>query len=78
MGTLVIEDVDERLLDDLTCLAVLNQLSVGQQARALLRRSIPMLERSRRAEMAERIASMTPKNAPPSDTVLMLREDRDR
>ncbi len=78
MGTLVIEDVDKGLLDGLVRLAERNSITVEQQAKRLLEQAMVRRDRSELAERAEAIAAMTPKGVAQTDSVLLLRENRNR
>ena len=78
MGRLVIEEVDETLIDGLVRLAATNSLSVEEQAKTLLERSLARHDRSDLIRRAEAIAALTPKGVPQTDSVQFLRQDRDR
>ena len=78
MTKLVIDDVDDLLMSDLSRLAVLNQVSVETLAKQMLRQSIPAHNRSMLADQADAIAAMTPKGVQQIDSVELLREDRQR
>lgn len=78
MTTLLIENLDEGFLDDLVRLAGRNNITVEQQAKRLLEQAMLRADRSVLLERAEAIAAMTPKDVSQTDSVLLLREDRNR
>ena len=78
MGTLVIEGLDKRLLDDLARLAERNSITVELQVKRLLEQAMVRRDRSDLVARAEDIAAMTPKGVAQTDSILLLREDRDR
>ena len=78
MTKLVIDDIDDVLLSDLASLAASNQVPIEIQAKQLLRQALPVRDRKRLAELADAIASMTPKGVQQIDSVELLREDRQR
>ena len=78
MGKLVIEDIDDAVLDGLLRRAQRNSVSVEQEAKGVLQRSVQGPTRRELVERAEAIAAMTPREIPQTDTVQLLREDRSR
>ena len=79
MTQIVLEHLDGATLAALSELAKLNRLSIEEQAEKILAEAVDMLaRRRRRAESVDRIAAMTPKGVPQTDSVVLLREDRDR
>ena len=79
MTQIVLEHLDASTLAGLSELAKLNRLSVEEQAERILAEAVDMrARRRRRVESAARIAAMTPKGVPQTDSVVLLREDRDR
>ena len=79
MTQIVLDHIDEATLASLSELAKLNHVSIQEQAARILAEALDMGERRRRrVESAARIAAMTPKNVVQTDSVILLREDRDR
>ena len=78
MGTLVIEGVDEALMSDLASLAAENHMQVESQARQILRSAVPVRDRHALAARLDAIANMTPTGVDQSDSLELLREDRQR
>ena len=79
MTQIILEHIDDATLARLSELARLNRLSVQEQAERILAEALDTRERRRRrVESAARIAAMTPKDVAQTDSVLLLREDRDR
>ena len=79
MTQIVLDHIDEVTLARLSELARLNRVSVQEQAERILTEALDMRERRRRrVESAARIAAMTPKDVAQTDSVILLREDRDR
>ena len=78
MSTLVIENIDEVLLDDLFRQAAHHHISVEQLAKRLLRQAISVADGEKRVDIADAIAAKTPKGVVRTDGVVILREDRDR
>ncbi len=79
MTQIVLEHLDEATFASLLELAKLNRLSLEEQAERILSEAVDMrVRRRRRVESADRIAAMTPKGVPQTDSVVLLREDRDR
>lgn len=79
MGAITIHNLDETLVDRITKLAEANRHSLEQEAAALIEAGLR--EQARLEALVERvrqIAAMTPKDVPQTDSVEMLREDRDR
>lgn len=78
MGKLVIEDIDDAVLDGLLRRAQRNSVSLEQEAKGVLQRSVALPTRQELVERAEAIAALTPQGVAQTDTVNMLREDRAR
>ena len=79
MTQIVLEHLDEATVAGLSELAKLNSLSIEEQAEKIIAEAVDMrARRRRRVESAERIAAMTPKGVAQTDSVILLREDRDR
>jgi antitoxin FitA len=79
MAQIILEHIDDATLARLSELARLNRVSVQEQAGRILTEALDMRERRRRrVESAARIAAMTPKDVAQTDSVILLREDRDR
>jgi hypothetical protein len=79
MSQLILEQIDDATLAGLSELAKLNGVSVQEQAERILVEALDMhARRRRRVESAARIAEMTPKDVAQTDSLTLLREDRDR
>jgi len=79
MANLTIRNLDDGVVASLKAQAKRNNRSLEAELRQVLTRVAKQHERlSAFVEAAERIAAMTPKDRPQSDSVELLREDRDR
>ena len=78
MGTLIIENVDEALINDLGRMAERNGVPLDVQAKKVLNDGVRMRDRSDLVARLEAVAAMTPRGIEQTDSVEMLREDRDR
>jgi hypothetical protein len=79
MTQLILDHIDDATLASLSELAKLNRVSVQEQAKQILAEAVDMHSRRRqRVESADRIAAMTSKDVVQTDSVALLREDRDR
>jgi antitoxin FitA len=79
MTQLILDHIDDATLASLSELAKLNRVSVQEQAERILAEALDMhARRRRRVESADRIAAMTPKDVVQTDSVALLREDRDQ
>jgi antitoxin FitA len=79
MTQLVLDHLDDATLARLSLLTKVNRLSVQEQAERILKETLDARERRRRrVESATRISAMTPKDVVQTDSVVLLREDRDR
>ncbi len=79
MTQIVLEHIDDATLARLSEMATLNRVSVQEQAERILTEALDTRERRRlRVESAARIAAMTPKDVAQTDSVILLREDRER
>jgi hypothetical protein len=79
MGEMNIKLDDQHLLEGLSEMAKAHNRSIETEVIELLQKAVK--ERSRgleRIRTAERIAAMTPPDRKQTDSVLMIREDRDR
>ncbi|HYF52812.1 MAG TPA: hypothetical protein VEA41_00975 [Salinarimonas sp.] len=79
MGAITLQDLDESLVARIAALAEANQHSLEQEVASLV--AAGLREHERRVELIERlerIAAMTPKGVPQTDSALLVREDRDR
>lgn len=79
MGEMNIKVDDERLLEGLSEMAKAHNRSLEMEILGVLQKAVE--ERNKRLELirtAERIAAMTPTDRKQTDSVLMIREDRDR
>ena len=76
---IILEHLDEETVAGLSELAKLNRLSLEEQAEKILAEAVDMrARRRRRVESADRIAAMTPKDVVQTDSLILLREDRER
>lgn len=79
MGDITLHRLDDAMLAELSDLASINHVSLEEQATKLLVSAVEEHSRRRRRyETAKRIAAMTPAGVTPTDSVLLLREDRAR
>ena len=79
MATLTLPDIDDHLVETLKARAEANARSVEAEAEELLSRALEAPSPAPdKWDVAQRIAAMTPKGVPQTDSVLMLREDRER
>ena len=79
MANLTIRNLDDGVVASLKAQAKRNNRSLEAELRQVLTRVAKQRERlSAFVEAAERIAAMTPKDRPQSDSAELLREDRDR
>lgn len=79
MATLTLHDIDDRIVDALKDRAEANSRTVEAEAEELLSQAIKVpLGRADKWAEVRRIAAMTPKGVPQTDSVIMLREDRER
>lgn len=79
MNAITIRKLSERAITQIEERAALNQRSVEDEAAALIERGLDApLAPMERYLLAEKIAAMTPKDVVQTDSVLLLREDRDR
>lgn len=79
MATVTIRNLDEDVVEALKAQAKANNRSLEAE----LRRILAQAAASRKSRMdflaeADRIAAMTPKDVPQTDSTLLIREDRDR
>ena len=78
MATLVLREIDERTVEALSVRAKANSRSVEAEAGAILTQEIARARAGLgKWEAALRIAEMTPNGISQTDSVKMLREDRD-
>lgn len=79
MGEMRIKIEDESLLTRINDLARLHNRSIDEEIVELLRKAVPpTIDRESLYEAAKRIAAMTPKGVRQTDSVEILREERDR
>jgi plasmid stability protein len=79
MNAITVHKLSDAALKRIEERAVLNQRSVEDEAAALIERGLEApLTPMERFLLAEKIAAMTPKDVIQTDSVLLLREDRDR
>lgn len=79
MSDLILHEIDDATLSRLTELARANKQTVETVARELLDSALQKQSRREwRVRTAERIAAMTPEGVTPTNSVILLREDRDR
>lgn len=78
MGRIVLEGIDDVVIDRLARLAESNSTSLEEQVRSLLAQATPRPDRQNLVRLAEAIAAMTPADVVQTDSVALLREDRDR
>ena len=79
MAQLVLSHIDDETLARLSELAKANRISVQEQAERILAGELNAHARRRlRVESAAPISAMTPKDVAQTDSVILLREDRDR
>jgi len=79
LAALIISDVDEVTLEQISRLARRHDRSVEQETLSLIRQALgTSRDRAWILEEADRIAALTPKGVPQTDSVELLREDRDR
>ncbi|HKG85540.1 MAG TPA: hypothetical protein VKB16_20680 [Beijerinckiaceae bacterium] len=71
--------ISDELFERLAKIASARKLPIERQAEEFLSEAVN--RRTRRADlrrMFDEIAALTPKNVPQTDSVILLREDRDR
>lgn len=78
MATLTIRNLDDDTVDKLKKMAAKHQRSLEAEVRHLITQSVEQPDRQKLWEIADRIAAMTPKDVPQTDSVILLREDRER
>ena len=83
MQSLVIDNIDDRVVRDIASLAQENHLGLEAQAKRLLEQAVASIagqpdRRQRAFDEAGRIAAMTPKGVVQTDSTALVREDRDR
>lgn len=80
MGELTIKDMDDATVEQISDLARRHGRTVEHESLTLIREAlgarIPQGHEDR-AAMARRIAAMTPKGVVQTDSVILIREDRD-
>lgn len=79
MATVTIRNLDDDVVEALKAQAKANNRSLEAELRQILAQ-IAARRKSRMEFLAEadRIAAMTPKGVPQTDSTLLIREDRDR
>lgn len=79
MATIMLHDIDELILRRLEAQARVHGRSVEREIAAVLAEAVSEpLSGEERVAIASRIAAMTPKGVKQTDSVLLLREERDR
>jgi len=78
MATLTIRNLDDTVVERLKERARDNERSLEAEVRALLAQAAERPSRKKFIELAELIAAMTPDDVEQTDSVELLREDRDR
>ncbi|WP_375466401.1 hypothetical protein [uncultured Methylobacterium sp.] len=81
MGELLIKDVEDETIVQISNLARLNGRSVEHETLTLIREALGTHAcegQEDRAAMARRIAAMSPRDVIQTDSVILIREDRDR
>jgi antitoxin FitA len=82
MDEIVLRDLDQEVVAKLAERAADNNRPLEQEIALVLRQSVQGPDRRRDAEtmvaMARRIAAMTPSGVPQTDSVDLIREERDR
>ncbi|MGQ0445273.1 MAG: FitA-like ribbon-helix-helix domain-containing protein [Beijerinckiaceae bacterium] len=79
MTRITISDVDDALVEKIRNLAKEHNHSFENEIRDLLRQAVEAKPRSKTLiEIANAIAALTPSGVPQTDSVILLREDRNR
>ncbi len=78
MAVITIADMDQATMERIADLAREHSRSVEEEAAILLRQALDHAHHESRWESADRIAAMTPKGVKQTDSVVLLREDRNR
>lgn len=78
MATLTIRNLDDAVVERLKAQAKANNRSLEGEVREILDAAAPeRLSVRDRLAIVDRIAAMTPKDVPQTDSALLLREDRE-
>jgi len=78
MATVTIRNLDDEVVKQLKAQAKANNRSLEAELRRILAQAASQRERlAKLRQEAERIAAMTPKDVPQTDSTLLIREDRD-
>jgi plasmid stability protein len=80
MDDKIIVELDSETLDALSRQADAHGRSIDEEVRDIVRQAVPIKEHSDRdpVEWARSIRAMTPKGVKQTDSLTLLREDRDR
>jgi plasmid stability protein len=79
MNAINIRAISDETISRIEELAAIHHRTVEEEAAAILEAAVAEpLSPKERYLLAERIAAMTPKGVPQTDSVELLREDRDR
>jgi antitoxin FitA len=79
MATLTLNNIDDQIVSALEHRAQANARSIEAEAEDILSKVVGApLSGNDKWEVARRIAARTPKDVPQTDSVIMLREDRER
>lgn len=78
MASVILKNVDEKLLSAISDLAAKRKVSVEEQIELALLEGFEQSRVRYLLETLDRIAAMTPKDIPQTDSTILIREDRDR
>ena len=78
MSVINLRSVDDALVEEISRLAEANRHSLEQEAVSLIRDGLRTQVRRELVDKLDRIAAMTPKGVKQTDSVDLIREDRDR
>lgn len=78
MANLTIRNVDDEVVERLKKRAKDNERSLEAEVRTILKNAAGRLSGREARALAERITAMTPKGVKQTDSVELIREDRDR
>lgn len=79
MTDILIRNLSPHTLKAIEAMAAMNHLSLEDQARDLIEKSMPRrIPKDQLIANANRIRAMTPKGVVQTDSTLLIREDRDR
>jgi plasmid stability protein len=78
MANLTIRNLDDTVVERLKTRAKKNDRSLEAEVRTILKNAAGRLSGTEARTLAERITAMTPKGVKQTDSVELIREDRDR